>query len=100
MKNGNKHSILFSIACAWLSAAIALGQFESATLTGVVSGNANNGITASGSGAGSAVLTIENTTVSSNNYGLVAGGTGAGMLVSQSSIVLNNTGLFTVNVSP
>ena len=38
---------------------------------------------------------IENTTVTGNNFGLVAGGTGGGMLIGQSSIVLNNTGLFT-----
>src|SRR5206468_6583095 len=69
------------------------GSVRGAVRDSVVSGNANNGITVTSSGAGSAVLTVENTTVTGNNFGLVAGG-GAGMLVSQSSIVLNNTGLF------
>jgi hypothetical protein len=60
----------------------------------VVSGNANNGITVSTSGA-NVVLAINNTTVAGNNFGLVATGANAGMLVDSSSVMLNNTGLFT-----
>jgi hypothetical protein len=61
----------------------------------VISGNVNNGITAATSGAGAAVLSVQNTNVSGNNFGLAASGANAGMLVTQSNIVLNNTGLFT-----
>jgi hypothetical protein len=71
------------------------GSVRGAVRDSAVSGNVHNGITVSSSGAGSAVLSVENTTVSGNDFGLVAGGASSGMLVSQSSIVLNNTGLFT-----
>jgi hypothetical protein len=63
----------------------------------VVSGNINNGITVAASGAGAAVLSVQSTTVSGNNFGLAASGANSGMLVTQSSIMLNNTGLFTTN---
>ena len=58
-----------------------------------VSGNANNGITVTTTTA-SVILLIDNTTVAGNNYGLVAGGPNAGFSVGRSSIVFNNTGLF------
>ena len=62
-----------------------------------IANNVHNGITASSSGGGSAILSVENTTVSGNDFGLVASGASSGVLVGQSSIVLNNTGLFTAN---
>jgi hypothetical protein len=71
------------------------GSIRGVVRDSVVSGNVNNGITVSTSGAGAAVLSVKNTTVSGNNFGLVAGGANAGMLVSQSTINFNNTGLFT-----
>jgi hypothetical protein len=58
----------------------------------VVSGNTQNGITASTSGSGSTVLIVDQTKVSENgNHGLAAAGSGAGMLVRNSS-VFSNTG--------
>jgi hypothetical protein len=64
----------------------------------VVSGNAQNGITASTSGSGSAVLIIDQTKVSGNgNHGLAADGSGAGMLVRNTSVFNNAAGLFTEN---
>jgi hypothetical protein len=71
------------------------GSIRGVVRDSVVSGNINNGITVASSGVGAAVLSVENTTVSGNNFGLAASGARAGMLVSHSSIVLNNTGLFT-----
>ena len=70
------------------------GSIRGAVRDSVVSANANNGITVTTAGSGSAVLAVENTTVTGNNFGLVSGGASSGMLVGQSSIVLNNTGLF------
>lgn len=79
---------------------VADGNGSSISVRGVVrdsaaSNNVNNGITTTSSGGGSAVLSVQNTNVSGNNFGLVSGGASSGMLVGQSSIVLNNTGLFT-----
>jgi hypothetical protein len=64
----------------------------------VVSGNAQNGITVSTSGSGSAVLIIDQTKVTGNgNHGLAADGSGAGMLVRNTSVFNNAAGLFTEN---
>ena len=60
----------------------------------VVSGNVNIGITVAASST-SVVLLVDNTTVANNNYGMAAVGTGAGLAVGRSSIIFNNTGLFT-----
>jgi hypothetical protein len=70
------------------------GSIRGVVRDSVVSGNVHNGITVSASGAGVAVLMVENTTVAGNDFGLVASGTNAGMLVSHSSVAVNNTGLF------
>jgi hypothetical protein len=60
----------------------------------VVTGNSQNGITASSSGS-SVVLILDQTKVSDNgNHGLVAGGSGAGMLVRNTSVFNNGGGLF------
>jgi hypothetical protein len=71
------------------------GIVRGAVRDSVVAASDNNGITASSSGSGSAVLLIEKTTISGNAIGLAVAGAGAGMLVGESSIAFNNTGLFT-----
>jgi hypothetical protein len=58
-----------------------------------VTNSRNNGITVSTAGS-SAVLTVDNTKLSGNNFGLVAGGSNAGLLVRRSIINANATGLF------
>jgi hypothetical protein len=62
----------------------------------VVSGNTQNGITAS-TMSSNVVLLIDNTTVSGNFHGLVAGGSTAAMMVRNTSVIGNNVGLFTIN---
>jgi hypothetical protein len=56
--------------------------------------NRNNGITVATAGS-NAVLTVDNTRVSGNNFGLVATGSNAGLLVRRSIVNGNATGLFT-----
>jgi hypothetical protein len=55
-----------------------------------VSGNTNNGITASSAGSNVTVM-VQNVGVSANANGLVASGSGAGMLVSGSAVTGNTT---------
>jgi hypothetical protein len=70
------------------------GTIRGVVKDSVVSGSAQNGITASSSGS-SVVLMIDGTAVSSNNnHGLAAAGSGAGMLVRNSSVFNNAGGLF------
>jgi hypothetical protein len=62
-----------------------------------MSGNTQNGITASSSGS-SVVLILDQTKVSDDgNHGLAAAGSGAGMLVRNSTIFSNGGGLFSEN---
>jgi hypothetical protein len=63
----------------------------------VVSGNTENGITASTTSS-NVVLFIDNSAVSGNFHGLVAGGSAAAMMVSNTGVSGNTAaGLFTVN---
>jgi hypothetical protein len=63
----------------------------------VVSGNTENGITASTTSS-NVVLFVDNTAVSGNVHGLVAGGSAAAMMVSNTGVSGNTAaGLFTVN---
>ncbi len=59
-----------------------------------IAGNVNNGITVSTTSS-NVVLSVDNCTISGNNFGLVATGANAGMLVGRSVISANNTGLST-----
>ena len=70
------------------------GTIRGVVRDSVVSGNVNIGITVAASST-SVVLLVDNTTVANNNYGMAAVGTGAGLAVGRSSIIFNNTGLFT-----
>ena len=72
------------------------GTIRGVVRDSVVAGSPNIGITVGAAASSTVILLIDNTNVSGNNYGLVANGTTAGMAVSRSSIMFNNTGLFTV----
>ena len=70
------------------------GGIVRATLrSSLVSVNANNGITVSTSGSGSAVFLLHQVLVQGNGIGLATGGTGAGFLVDDSRIFGNTTGI-------
>ena len=63
----------------------------------VVSGNANNGITASASGPGVIVLAVTNTKLIGNANGIVANGGGSAVLVGGSTITGNNNGVLALS---
>lgn len=63
-----------------------------------ISGNTQNGITASNGTAANVTLMVDNVSVTGNgNNGLSAGGANAGMLVGNSSIFGNGGGVFSVS---
>jgi hypothetical protein len=62
----------------------------------VVSGNTENGITASTTSS-NILLLIDQSTVSGNFHGLVAGGANAAIMARNTTVTGNSVGLFTVN---
>lgn len=69
------------------------GSIRTSLRNSLVSVNTNNGITASTSGSGSAVFLLHQVLVQGNGIGLAAAGAGAGLLVDDSRIFGNTTGI-------
>jgi hypothetical protein len=69
------------------------GTIYATVSNSVVSGNTEDGIAASSSGSPAWVF-VDQTEVSGNGFGVGAGGSGAKILVNNSSIVANTTGLY------
>jgi hypothetical protein len=69
------------------------GIIRASMRSSLVSVNANNGLTASTSGSGSAVFLLHQVLLHGNGIGIATAGAGAGFLVDDSRIFGNNTGI-------